>query len=236
MLGFEESNEIIDEFVMEDMYDEYSDENNEDFFIPNFYDRESNRYKNIINSYFSRGFKKTRVNLFSKKMSSTKNIIYSLLYSENNKEFFKYVSPQCLHKVGKFFFNMDEYGNLMNSTINIKCEFKGEFRRKMRPIMNLLDCKSELTLDIRFSKELFSKTLVSNIWSVDKNIKLEEDEYYLHLYHSIDNELIFQLSSNKGYLVGELNPLKGKYEANFIKNFLQIREGKVNKLKKLVYY
>jgi len=93
--------------------------------------------------------------------------------------------------------------------------------------------RCKIDLDIKFSPNHPNKVL-QPFWEFKKT-ELKDFEYYIQVFHDIDNVMFFQINTAKGHLTGILDPLNSKFKANFFKNVLQVDDKHMEKIKEMCF-
>lgn len=223
MLQSRNSKDLISSYIDNDLIPSM-EKTNMNFIVSDPKKREMKRHIHVISSY-----KNDDIENVSTRFCDSRNVRYSIEYATFGETISNYITPQYFHSVGKF-----SFGSSSSNTITLGCEFFGKFEYQMRDTLDLLDESKKLLLDIRFNKNHFN-TLIPKIWKITPR-DIGNCEYSIHLYQDIDNNLYFQLTSKNGHLVGVLNPLKGKCEANFFKNRLQVSYEEIKRINKLQFF
>lgn len=181
-----------------------------------------NRVRHLFNNCLINTERTNFGDYYRNKFEVSNNVKFFIRYiNKNNKIEEDYIYPNTLHTFGFMLFE-EGYLNVLGFSVKIK-----GFKR--------LSKDESLLLNIKFSKNHFGNNLISPIWNIPNNKTLNDYTYYLQFYQTFDNELVYQMSSKSGHLVGKLDPLKRKFDSNHFKNFLQIEEELIIKLKKMSF-
>jgi len=203
------------------------EDQNISFLNDDIFNRELKRHFTTTENYLNTKTSNREIKTVIRKFHNSRYMQYLIEFEVEGTKYSKCITPQNLHMVGKFTLCDSNY-------ICIKCEFYGKYKQKMKNAIKLNNNINQFNLEIRFGKKHFND-YIPHIWDIKK--RLNAHEYHLVVYQDIDNNLIFQMSnSNNKHIVGCLNPIKGKWAANFFKNILQIDINLVNKLNKMVFY
>lgn len=87
-------------------------------------------------------------------------------------------------------------------------------------------------MEIKFNNSHFN-TCIDPLWECKLDL-IPERKFMVHMLHTLDDKLVFQLACRQGYLLGSLDPWEKIFEADFYRNNLNIDLAYKEELKHLL--
>ena len=153
--------------------------------------------------------------LIASQSPNVRKVNYSLISSDDSEnEVFTPIVPFFQHRFDGFLFNFTRCGNQANTRIIVRSTIKLTKKKKSKR-KGFITKNEVLDLTIKFKKNCFKKSK-NPIWKVRHDL-IGENLFSVIFHHSMTGDLVFQISSHYGDLIGYVNPSKcSKLSADFV--------------------